>query len=101
MFYMVTDVKYTHKTSYRINDRIRSIISGTIRDIRKETGLKLSLGKVSRAFWVSLASDPALRKKFIDKIYVMMLKEASDKNTKNRYASRKKTSNKRGNVNEC
>ncbi|MDD5136617.1 MAG: hypothetical protein PHN63_04645 [Candidatus Omnitrophica bacterium] len=95
---MVTDVKYTHKTSYRINDRIKSIINCTVKDIRRETGIKPSMGRVSRAFWVSLASDPALRKKFINKIYGIILQEASDRNNKNRYVIGKKTSNKHGNA---
>jgi len=88
---MVQDVKYNHKASYRINSRIKSIISGTVKDIHKETGLKLSLGKLSRTFWISLASDPALRKKFIDRVYKIVLQEASDKKNRIRYHGRKKT----------
>lgn len=95
---MNTDVKYTHKASYRINNRIKNIINTTIRDIRKETGLKLSLGKLSRAFWVSLASNPGLRKKFIDSACKTVLEEATKRHNKYYYVGQKRYGNKLTNV---
>jgi hypothetical protein len=79
---MNLDVKYAYKRSYRINNRIKHIIDRTFKDIRRETGLSLSLGKVSRAFWMSLAADAAFRKKFIDCIHKMSVDEISRKNSK-------------------
>lgn len=88
---MKKDVKYSQKTSYRINDRIKTIIDNTCDDVRKETGLSLSLGKVSRAFWVSLAQNPELRKRCIDYVCKTVLEEIGKKdkqvyryNSKNR-----------------
>lgn len=99
--YMHTDVKYAYKTSYRINNRIKSIISGTAKDIRRETGLKLSLGKLSRAFWVSLAADPVLRKKFIHSACKMMVEEATKRDNKYYYVSPKRTRNKQRGNRKC
>lgn len=93
---MTVDAKYTHKASYRINNRIKSIINSTFRDIQRETGLKLSLGRVSRAFWVSMAGNPALRKRFIDSICKVALQEAAKKNIKYYYVRSKRTDNKQG-----
>ena len=84
------DTKFTGKASYRINNRIRSIIDKTFKDIRKETGLKLSLGKVSRAFWVSLAADAGFRKKFFDLVYKMALEELDSKPNKYYYVRKDK-----------
>lgn len=95
---MNTDVKYTQKASYRINDRIKSIISSTAKDIRKETGQSLGLGKLSRAFWVSLAADPKLRKKFIDSACKAILEETAGRyNDKYYYVSKKRLKDRRGN----
>jgi hypothetical protein len=95
---MVIDVKYTHKASYRINDRIKSIINRTIRDVRKETGMKLSLGKLSRAFWVSLADDPSLRRKFIDSACKTMLEDIAERYGKCYDVSQRKKTNRYGNI---
>jgi hypothetical protein len=94
---MHNDFKYIHKTTYRINDRIKAIIDGTAKDVRKETGLKLSLGKLSRAFWISMASDPALRKKFIGGVCKMVLDEASKKQSKYYYITKRKREYNNGN----
>ena len=54
----------------------------TVKEFQKETGLKVSIGKISRAFWVSLAVDPSLRKEFIDRVCKISLEEAANKNKK-------------------
>lgn len=94
---MRKDVKYSYKTSYRINNYIKSIIDSASRDIYRETGLKISLGKLSRAFWVSLASNPVLRRKFINSVCKITIKEAANKNNKYYSGSRKKNGNRQGN----
>ncbi|MDD3904898.1 MAG: hypothetical protein PHS46_00015 [Candidatus Omnitrophica bacterium] len=91
---MNTDVKYSQKTSYRINNRIRTIINGTAKEIRRETGLKLSLGKLSRALWVSMAANPALRKKFIDSTCKTILSETEKRYSKYYYVNQKRHGNK-------
>jgi|GEM_PF-5489792 len=87
------DVKYSYKTSYRINNYIKSIIHNASRDIYRETGLKISLGKLSRAFWVSLAANPELRRRFINSVCKITLKEAATKNNRNPYIERRKNGN--------
>ena len=93
---MDTDVKYTQKTSYRLNSRIKGIINKAAKDIRKETGLKLSLGKLSRAFWISLAANPDLRKKFIDSACKTILEETKERCNKYYYVGQKRHDDKRG-----
>lgn len=84
---MKYEIKYHSKTSFRLNDRIKDIITRTCRELSRETGLKLSLGKLSRAFWISLASDRKLRKDFIDNAAKALLEEAGRKDFK--YNARK------------
>lgn len=72
---MNNDSKHLLKTSYRINSRIKSIIDKTNRDVRSKTGLELSMGRVARAFWITLAKDEALRKKCIKCVCKLILEE--------------------------
>lgn len=87
---MNKDVKYQYKTSYRINGRIKSIIGDVFKDIRKKSGLDLSLGKISRTFWVSLETDPDLRKKFVNCVCKAALEEVAKKYNKYYYADQKR-----------
>ena len=58
-------MKYTYKKSIRVNEHIKSIIEKTFSEVCRVTGKKLSYGRIARAFWSSLANEPALRKKCI------------------------------------
>ncbi|MFA6321747.1 MAG: hypothetical protein WCY36_07840 [Candidatus Omnitrophota bacterium] len=91
---MNTDVKYAHKTSYRINSRIKNIINKTVKDVRKETGQKLSLGKLSRAMWVSLSENAGLRRKFMDSACKAILEETIERQGKKYYVGQKRYGNK-------
>lgn len=67
--------KHLFKTSYRINDNIKSFIDKTNRDVRKETGLDISMGRIARAFWTALAEDRKLRKKTMDYVCKIILRD--------------------------
>lgn len=67
--------KYTFKKSIRVNSYIKNIIEKNFRDVCKNTGLKLSYGKIARAFWASLAEKPALRKKCMDLVCKSIMKD--------------------------
>lgn len=89
---MKKDVKYTYKTSYRINSQVKSILENTFGEVCRKTGLKLSLGKISRAFWIATAEDPALRKQCMravcDKILYDTVKKESGKTCRPKRARR-------------
>ncbi len=77
---MVENKKLIHRTSIRMNDEVKSIIERTFRDVCHKTGIKeLSYGKVARAFWVSLAREPVLRKKCMELVCDFILEEQRKK----------------------
>ena len=75
---MLKDAKYTYRTSIRINHHIKHIIEENFREVCRKTGLKLSYGRIARAFWSSLAKNPSLRKKCMELVCRDILKESSE-----------------------
>lgn len=69
--------KYAYKKTIRINNDIKHIIEKNFREVCRKTGLKLSYGRIARAFWSSLAKNPNLRKKCMELVCKDILKEAS------------------------
>ena len=76
---MSTDEKHSYKKSIRVNKRIKTIIEKTFREVCRKTDLKLSYGKIARAFWSSLAEDPKLRTKCMKLVCDSLIKEAYEK----------------------
>ena len=74
------DSKYSHKKTIRVDGRIKSIIERTFGEVCAKTGLRLSYGKIARAFWSSLAEDIKLRKKCMDLVCKTILEDARKKN---------------------
>lgn len=82
---MEKNCKKIYKKSIRVDGRLKSIIEKNFRDVSQRTGLKLSYGKIARAFWSTLASDARVREKCMKLVCKTLLEESrrSKKNTKN------------------
>ena len=74
---MDNDSKQLIKVSYRINNYIKSIIDKTKNEVRRQTGLNSSGGKIARTFWTALAEDPVLRKKCMHCVCKKIVEEES------------------------
>ncbi len=81
---MTNSVKYIHKKTIRIDDRIKSIIEKNFREICHKTGLRLSYGKIARAFWLNLAENKKLRKQCMELVCKSIIRDYNDKRRKSR-----------------
>lgn len=59
-----------------MDGRLKSIIEGVFREVNKKTGLRLSYGKVARAFWSTLANNPKARERCMGLVCKALLEEA-------------------------
>lgn len=76
---MTIRAKYSYRKTIRIDEHLKSIIEKNFADVCRHTGLKLSYGKIARAFWVSLAENSKLRKQCMDLVCRSLIKDANDK----------------------
>lgn len=75
--------KYSYKKTIRIDASLKSIIEKNFSEVCDKTGLKLSYGKIARAFWSTLADDNKLRKKCMKLVCAAILEDERKKNKKN------------------
>ncbi len=86
---MVKNGKFVYRTSIRIDDKLKSIIEHTYRDVCNKTGLKkLSYGKMARAFWITIANNTALRKQCMKLVCDFILKQQEKKDKARLHARR-------------
>lgn len=76
---MAHSVKYSYKKTIRIDGNIKHIIEKNFREVCRKTGLKLSYGKIARAFWVALAENKKLRKQCMDMVCKRIIKDRAKK----------------------
>ena len=87
---MLKDLKYIYKTSYRINGHIKAIISKAFQDCCNTTGMKLSAGRIERAFWLSLHENPVLRKKLLSNVCNNIVRDSVKRDKKSKIKDGKK-----------
>ncbi|MFA5500876.1 MAG: hypothetical protein WC404_07345 [Candidatus Omnitrophota bacterium] len=80
---MQRNTKKSYKKTIRVDGRLKSIIEKNFRDVSRRTGLRLSYGKVARAFWSTLASNANIRETCM-KLVCRSLLEDAKKNKKKR-----------------
>lgn len=73
---MQRNTKKSYKKTIRVDGRIKRIIEDNFRDVSRRTGLKLSYGKVARAFWSTLASSANVREACMKLVCKTLLEEA-------------------------
>jgi hypothetical protein len=73
---MQRNTKKSYKKTIRVDGRIKGIIEKNFHDVSRRTGLKLSYGKVARAFWSTLASDTNVREACMKLVCKSLLDEA-------------------------
>ena len=82
------DAKHIYKKTIRVNGYIKSIIERNFREVCGKTGLKLSYGKIARAFWLTLAENPKLRNRCMKLVCRAILKDARKKDNKGCHGQR-------------
>lgn len=68
--------KHIYKKSIRVNYDIKTVIETTFKEVCKKTGLRLSYGRIARAFWSELAKHKALRKKCMNLVCKSLINDA-------------------------
>jgi len=76
IYTMQRNTKKSYKKTIRVDGHIKGIIEKNFRDVSRRTGLKLSYGKVARAFWSTLASDNNVRETCMKLVCKSLLEEA-------------------------
>ncbi len=74
--------KYTkkvYKKSVRLDAYVKDIIEKNFRDVCRQTGLQLSYGEIARAFWVSLAEHPRLRRECMELACNKIIRDRKEK----------------------
>ncbi len=63
--YRLDSTKKVYKKSLRVDAYVKGIIEKNFREVCRKTGFELSYGEIVRAFWVSIAENPEIRRECI------------------------------------
>ena len=92
---MQRNTKKSYKKTIRVDGRIKHIIEDNFRDVSRRTGLKLSYGKVARAFRSTLASSSNVRETCMKLVCKSLLEEAKKREKNDKKILRTKHDRKR------